>query len=183
MRKGRGKKAKLCYAAHALMENRNGLLVDLNVSSATGKAEEEAAQEMLKRQARRGVKPKTLSADKGYDRTEFVGMLRARKITPHVAANRERRGGSAIDGRTMRHRWYSLSQRVRKRVEEIFGWMKTTGGFRKTRFKGFRKTKLAAWLVRAAYDFLGMAKLLREGAEALQPAPIKGIYSFGLPLL
>lgn len=94
MRKGRGKEAKLCYAAHALMENRNGLLVDLKVSSATGKAEEEAAQEMIKRQARRGVKPKTLGGDKGYDSAGFVGMLRGRKITPHVAANTERRGGS-----------------------------------------------------------------------------------------
>ena len=125
MRKGRGKEAKLCYAAHALMENRNGLLVDLKVSSATGKAEEEAAQKMNKRQARRGVKPKTLGADKGYDRAGFVAMLRGRKITPHVAANTERRGGSAIDGRTMRHWGY---KRVRKRVEEIFGWMKRRPG-------------------------------------------------------
>jgi transposase len=163
MRKGLGKEAKLCYAAHALMENRNGLLVDLKVSSATGKAEEEAAQEMLKRQARRGVKPKTLGADKGYDRIGFVGMLRGRRITPHVASNTERRGGSAIDGRTTRHQGYSLSQRVRKRVEEIFGWMKTTGGFRKTRFKGIRKTQLAAWVVGAAYNLLRMAKLLPEG--------------------
>jgi transposase len=166
MRKGFGKEAKLCYAAHALMENRNGLLVDLKVSSATGKAEEETAQEMLKRQARRGVKPKTLGADKGYDRSDFVGVLRGRKITPHVAANTQRRGGSAIDGRTTRHQGYSLSQRIRKRVEEIFGWMKTTGGFRKTRFKGIRKTQLAAWVVGAAYNLLRMAKLLPEGAEA-----------------
>jgi transposase len=162
MRKGRGKEAKLCYAAHALMENRNGLLVDLKVNSATGKAEEEAAQEMLKRQARRGVNPKTLGGDKGYDHASFVGMLRERRIIPHVAANRERRGGSAIDGRTTRHQGYTLSQRVRKRVEEIFGWMKTTGGFRKTRFKGVRKTQLAAWLVGAAYNLLRMAKLLPD---------------------
>jgi len=166
MRKGLGKEAKLCYAAHALMENRNGLLVDLKVSSATGKAEEEAAQGMLKRQARRGVKPKTLGADKGYDRSDFVDMLRGRKITPHVAANTERRGGSAIDGRTTRHQGYSLSQRIRKRVEEIFGWMKTTGGFRKTRFKGIRKTQLAAWVVGTAYNLLRMANLLPEGAPA-----------------
>ncbi|MFH1624756.1 MAG: IS5 family transposase [Pseudomonadota bacterium] len=164
MRKGLGREAKLCYAAHALMVNRNGLLVDLMVSSATAKAKEEAAQWMLKRQAHRGVKPKTLCAHKGYDHAGFVCMLRERKIIPHVAANRERRGGSAIDGRTMRHQGYTLRQRVRKRVEEFFAWMKTTGGFRKRRFKGNRKTQLAAWLVGTAYNILRMAKLLPEGA-------------------
>ena len=164
LRKGLGKEAKLCYAAHALMENRNGLLIDLMVSSAGGRAEAEAAEQMLKRQARRGVKPKTLGADKGYDNGQFVDMLRSRKIVPHVAANTERRGGSTIDGRTVRHQGYSWSQRIRKRVEEIFGWMKTTGGFRKTRFKGVRKTQLAAWVVGTAYNLLRIAKLLPEEA-------------------
>ena len=164
MRKAKGKEAKLCFSGHALMENRNGLLVDLKVSTATGTAEEEAAEQMLKRQARKGVKPRTLGADKGYDTGQFIGMLRSRKIVPHVAANVERRGGSAIDARTTRHTGYGLSQRVRKRVEEIFGWMKSTGGFRKTRFKGIRRTQLAAWLVGTAYNLLRMAKLLAEGA-------------------
>jgi transposase len=166
MRKGRGKEAKLTYGAHALMENRNGLLVDLDVTMATGTAEVEAAEAMLKRQARKGVRPKTLGGDKGYDRRGFVTLLRSRRITPHVAANVERRGGSAIDGRTSRHVGYSVSQRIRKRVEEIFGWMKAIGGFRKTRYKGVRRTHLAAWFVASAYNLLRMARLMPKGAVA-----------------
>jgi len=164
MRKGRGKEAKLSYGAHALMENRNGLLVDLDVTMATGTAEVEAAEAMLKRQARKGVRPRTLGGDKNYDQKGFVTLLRRRKITPHVAANVDRRGGSAIDGRTTRHRGYSLSQWVRKRVEEIFGWMKAIGGFRKTRYKGARRTHLAAWFVGSAYNLLRMARLMPKGA-------------------
>jgi transposase len=164
MRKGPGKEAKLSYGAHALMENRNGLLVDLAVSQATGSSEREAADHMLKRQRRKGVRVKSLGADKGYDTHDFVGLLRRRRITPHVAANTQRRGGSAIDGRTTRHTSYSISQRIRKRVEEIFGWIKTVGGFRKTRFKGTERTQLAAWWVGAAYNLLRMAKLLGQAA-------------------
>ncbi len=164
MRKGAGKEAKLCYGAHALMENRNGLLVDLEVSQATGSCEREAAERMLKRQRQKDIRVKTLGADKGYDTKDFVDRLRQREIIPHVAANTQRRGGSAIDGRTMRHQSYSLSQRIRKRVEEIFGWMKTVGGFRKTRFRGKDKTQLAAWWVGAAYNLLRMAKLLAQPA-------------------
>jgi len=160
MRKGRGKEAKLCYGAHVLMENRNGLLVDFEVRKATGTAEEEAAEAMLKRQARKGIHPKTLGGDKGYDTRDFVATLRKRQITPHVAANTERRGGSAIDGRTPRHRGYEISQRFRKKVEEIFGWMKTIGGFRRTRVKGEIQTQLAGWFVAAAYNLLRMARLL-----------------------
>jgi transposase len=160
MRKGPGKEAKLSYAAHALMENRNGLLVDLAVNQATGTAEREAAQSMIKRQRRKRVRIKTVGADKGYDTNGFVGFLRGRKIVPHVAANTERRGGSAIDGRTTRHESYSVSQRIRKRVEEIFGWMKTVGGFRKTRFRGTARTQLAAWWVGAAYNLVRLAKLV-----------------------
>jgi transposase len=160
MRKGRGKEAKLSYGAHVLMENRNGLLVDFQVTKATGRAEEEAAEAMLKRQARKKIRPKTLGGDKGYDTHDFVAMLRRRQITPHVAANSERRGGSAIDGRTTRHRGYEISQRIRKKVEEIFGWMKTIGGFRRTRVKGEIRTQLTGWFVGAAYNLLRMAKLL-----------------------
>jgi transposase len=166
MRKGRGKEAKLYYGAHALMENRHGLLVDLKVTKATGTAEEEAAEEMLKRQARKRVKPNTLGGDKGYDTRGFVSMLRSRRITPHVAANTERKGGSAIDGRTTRHVGYGISQRVRKKVEEVFGWVKTIGGFRRTRVKGVGKTQLAAWFVGAAYNLLRMAKLIPQSMEA-----------------
>jgi len=159
MRKGPGKEAKLSFGAHALMENRHGLLLDLKVTSATGTSEREAAEEMLDRQADLGVTPKTLGGDKGYDTQDFVAALRERAVTPHVSANTKRKGGSAIDGRTTRHAGYTVSQRVRKRVEEIFGWMKSVGGFRKTRYKGRDKTQLAAWFVGAAYNLLRMAKL------------------------
>lgn len=145
------------------MENRNGLLVDFQVTPATGTAEAEAAEAMLKRQARRGIRPQTLGGDKGYDRRGFVAKLRGRKVTPHVAQNIERKGGSAIDGRTTRHVGYSLSQRFRKKVEEIFGWVKVVGGFRRTRFKGAQRTQLSAWFVGAAYNLLRMAKLMPSG--------------------
>jgi transposase len=166
MRKGKGKEAKLCFGAHALMENRHGLLLDICVTRATGMAEEEAAESMLKRQSHKGVRPKTLGADKAYDRRSFIAFLRGRQISPHVAANTERRGGSAIDRRTTRHNGYSLSQRIRKRVEEIFGWMKSIGGFRKTRFKGVQRTHLAAWFVGAAYNLLRLSRLMPNGAGA-----------------
>lgn len=158
-RKGAGKEAKLCYGAHALMENRNGLLVDLKVTQATGTAERDAAEEMIKRQRQKGVKVKSLGADKNYDTRGFVDFLRGHKIAPHVAANTKRKGGSAIDGRTTRHESYSISQRIRKKIEEIFGWMKTVGGFRKTRYRGTPRTQLAAWWVGAAYNLVRMAKL------------------------
>lgn len=166
MRKGLGKEAKLSFGAHALMENRNGLLVDLSVTCATGTSEEEAAQAMLRRQARKGIKPRTLGGDKGYDRRGFVSFLRSRKITPHVAQNLGRRGGSAIDGRTTRHTGYAVSQWIRKKVEEIFGWMKAIGGFRKTRYRGVRRTHLAGWFVGAAYNLLRFAKLMANQAVA-----------------
>jgi hypothetical protein len=164
MRKGKGKEAKLCYGAHVLMENRNGLLVDFQVTKATGTAEEEAAEGMLKRQARKGIRPKTLGGDKGYDTRDFIGKLRKRKIMPHVAANTTRRGGSAMDGRTTRHPGYQISQRMRKKVEEIFGWMKTIGGFRRTRVKGEDRTRLTGWFVGAAYNLLRMARLMASEA-------------------
>lgn len=158
-KKGPGKEAKLCYGAHALMENRNGLLVDMQVTQATGTAEREAAEAMIKRQRRKGVRVKSLGADKNYDTHGFVDFLRGRKIVPHVAANTKRKGGSAIDGRTTRHQSYSISQRIRKRIEEIFGWAKTVGGFSKTRYRGTERTQLAAWWVGAAYNLVRMAKL------------------------
>lgn len=110
LRKSLGHTTKLSYSAHALMENRHGLLVDLKVTPVSVASEWEAAEQMLKRQARRGVRPGTLGADKGYDTRAFVGMLRGRKITPHVAAHTQRRGGSAIDGRTCRHAGYAMSR-------------------------------------------------------------------------
>lgn len=158
-RKGAGKEAKLSYAQHALMENRNGLLVELQITPATGTAERETALSMVNDYLP-GDKRITLAGDKGYDTRDFVEECKQLNVTPHVAQNIERKGGSAIDGRTTRHPGYPISQRVRKRVEEIFGWMKTVGNFRKTRFKGRDRTELASYLVGAAYNLLRIAKLL-----------------------
>ncbi len=159
-RKGKGKEAKLFYSAHALMENRNGLLLDIKLTRATGKAERDAAVEMLSRKLEQGIKPKTIGADKGYDTSKFVETMRGTGITPHVANNTERRGCSAIDGRTTRHEGYVISQRIHKRVEEIFGWFKTVGGFRRTRFKGRDRTELQALFATTAYNLMRIARLL-----------------------
>ena len=158
-RKGKGKEAKLVFMAHALMENRNGLLVDFLVSEATGTAERDAVPVLLDEARERGFHPRTLGADKGYDTRGCVGAMRARGVTPHVAQNTSGRS-SAIDGRTTRHRGYALSQRLRKRVEEIFGWMKTVGGFRRTRYRGLDRTGLAGYLVGTAYNLVRMARLM-----------------------
>jgi len=163
MRKGLGKEAKLSYSAHALMENRNGLLVDLRVGEANGRAEREIALQMIDESLRGCV---TLGADKGYDTRDFVVGCRKRDVVPHVAQNRHARRRSAIDQRTTRHAGYAISQRIRKRVEEIFGWAKTVANFRRTRFRGTARTQLSAYFVGAAYNLLRMAKLLPlpEGA-------------------
>ena len=152
--------------AHALMENRTGLLVDFLVSGATGMAERDAVPVLLAGARERGFHPRTLGGDKGYDTQGCVGAMRARGVTPHVAQNTSGRS-SAIDGRTTRHRGYALSQRVRKRVEEIFGWMKTVGGFRRTRYRGLNRTGLASYLVGTAYNLVRMARLM----TAETPAP------------
>ena len=125
MRKGKGREARLSFMGHALMENGNGLLMDFVVSRATGTAEREAVPVMLDDARQRGYRPKTLGGDKGYDTRECVRAMRNRGVTPHVA----RRTHSAIDGRTTRHASYRASQKVRKRVEEVFGWMKTVGDY------------------------------------------------------
>ncbi len=158
-RKGSGKEAKLYYGGHALMENRHGLLLDISVTPADTKSQWSAAEQMLKRQARKRQRPKTLAGDKGYDTKGFVEMLQKRQIAPHIAANDRRPGGSAVDPRIRKRQDYAISQRVRKRIEEIFGWMKTIGGLRKTRHKGRARTQLAAEMVGAAYNLLRMAKL------------------------
>jgi transposase len=161
MRNGKGKEAKLSYCLNALMENRNGLLMDFKLASATGTAERETALEMLD-QSLPGSKRITLGADKGYDTFKFVTLCRLRKVTPHVTQNTARKGGSCIDARTTRHKGYQVSQRVRKRVEEIFGWAKTVGNFRKTRFVGLDKAQLAAYFVGAEYNLVRIAKLTEE---------------------
>ena len=131
MRKGKGREARLSFMGHALMENGNGLLMDFVVSRATGVAEGEAVPVMLDDVRQRGYRPRTLGADKGYDTRECVRAMRNRGVTPHVA----QRVHSAIDGRTTRHGGYRRSQKIRKRVEEVFGWMKTVGGLRRSRYR------------------------------------------------
>ena len=157
-RKGNSVAARLCYGAHALMENRNGLLVDFHVAGVLDETERDAAIRMMDRSVP-GARRVTVAGDKGYDTKGFVERCRERNITPHVARNTKRKGGSAIDGRTTRHEGYAVSQRIRKRVEEIFGWMKTVGGFRRTRYKGRDRTQLAAWLVGAAYNLVRVARI------------------------
>lgn len=157
-RKGRGKEAKLCLAGHVLMENRHGLAVDVLLTHATGTAEREAALVMLDRQP--GSRHRlTLGADKAYDTQDFVQACRERQVTPHVAQNTSGRR-SAIDGRTTRHVGYAISQRIRKRVEEIFGWKKTVGGGRKLRYLGLARNQCWAELTTTAYNLIRMVKLL-----------------------
>jgi len=159
MRKGAGKEAKLSYSGHALMENRHGLLVDFQMDVADGFAERRNALAMIDENLP-GNRRITLGGDKGYDTTDFIADCRERGVTPHVAQNITNHRGSKIDARTTRHDGYPVSQRIRKRVEEIFGWMKTVGGFRKTRYIGLGKNQLAAHMIGAAYNLLRIARLL-----------------------
>jgi transposase len=162
-RKGNGKEAKLCFCGHGLTENRNGLLVDIQITEANGRAEREAALDMIG-DSIPGTGRVTVGADKGYDTRDFVQRARDMSATPHVAQNVNERRRSAIDGRTTIKPGYSVSQRLRKRIEETWGWMKTVGNFRKTRWKGKERTQLAAYMVGAAYNLLRLARL--QGAAA-----------------
>lgn len=159
-KKGKGAEAKLCFEAHVLMENRNGLVVDTRLTEASGRAEREAAVEMV--EALPGMGRVTVGADKGYDTRGFVEALRESRATPHVAQNDTNRS-SAIDGRTTTHEGYSLSQKVRKRVEEVYGWTKTVGGMRKTRFVGRVKVEAQHIFTSTAYNLVRMRK---EGVGA-----------------
>jgi transposase len=152
-RKGKGKESKLSYAAHVLMENRHGLAVNCCVTQATGRAEPEAALAMVEEIP--GWHRVTLGADKGYDRQELVQQMREHRVTPHFA----RKQTSIIDQRTTRHPGYELSQRKRKRVEEIFGWLKTIGGMRKTRHRGVARVDWMFCFALAAYNLVRMRKL------------------------
>jgi hypothetical protein len=147
------------------MENRNGLLVDLRVAEANGTAECEVALAMIdENKTRHGAI--TLGADKGYDTHDFVAECRAMNVVPHIAQCITTYRGSAIDDRTTRHPGYAISQRLRKRVEEIFGWGKTIGGLRRTRFRGRKRTQLGTYLIGAAYNLLRIARLTPDGAMA-----------------
>jgi len=159
-RKSHAHPARLCFAGHVLMENRNGLVVDSVLTEANGLSEREAALEMLSKVPAARV---TLGADKAYDVQGFVDDLRALGVTPHVAQNLARRGGSAIDGRTSRHAGYALSQRIRKRIEEVFGWGKTVGSMRKTHFRGVARVGLAMMLTVTGFNLIRMRNLLAAG--------------------
>lgn len=155
-KKSKGDAARMCLMGHVLSENRNGLVVNAKVTTATGKAERHAAVAMVAELG--GEKRLTLGADKGYDTRELVASLRMLNVTPHVAQNNKSRK-SAVDGRTTRHEGYALSQRKRKLVEEFFGWMKTVGVLRKTRHKG---VKLVDWMftfTAAAYNLVRLRTL------------------------
>jgi len=159
-RKGKGKEAKLCFMGHGLMENRHGLLVDACLTFADGHAERVAALHMIEPLADRPWRI-TLGADKAYDTEDFVNELRSMKVTPHVAQNTSGRR-SAIDGRTTRHGGYAASQRIRKRIEEAFGWIKTVAGQDKTKFRGRDRVGWAFTFAAAAYNLLRLPKLMAE---------------------
>jgi len=157
-RKGPGQEAKLCFLGHALMENRSGLFVDARLTRVSGHAERLAALEMIGPRAERPVAV-TLGADKGYDTADFVMELREINVTPHVAQNTSGRT-SAIDGRTTRHGGYAVSQRIRKRIEEGFGWLKTVAGLKKTRYRGIEKVGWAFTFAVVAYNLVRLPRLL-----------------------
>ena len=165
-RKARGQSSRLCYMGHLLMENRNALIVDAALTRASGTAEREAALAMLgrRRKKRRRI---TLGADKAYDVAAFVDALRDRAVTPHIAIDGHvRKTGkpraTRIDRRTTRHPGYAASQKLRKRIEEGFGWIKTTGGLAKTRHRGRDRVGWMFTLTAAAYNLVRLPKLLAE---------------------
>lgn len=163
-RKGPGMEARLAFLGHALMENHSGLLVDACLTPATGHAERIAALAMIEPHADRPVAV-TLGADKGYDAADFVNELRTMNVRPHVAQNSTRhRGRSAIDRRTTRHLGYGASQRIRKRIEEAFGWMKTVGGMRRPMLRGIDRVGWAFTFAAAAFNLIRLPKLLKNAA-------------------
>jgi transposase len=155
-RKGPGVGATLCFMGHALMENRNGLILDAVLTPVDGHAERVAALAMVEPFADRPTRV-TLGADKGYDASDFINELRSMNVTPHVAAKARR---SALDRRTTRYAGYAASQRIRKRIEEAFGWIKTVAGQRKTRFRGVDRVGWAFTLAVAAYNLIRIPKLI-----------------------
>jgi hypothetical protein len=157
-RKGPGMEARLCYIGHGLMENRSGLLVDARLTLVSGHAERLAALDMIEPVAERPVAI-TLGADKSYDAADFVEELRTLNVRPHVAQNTSGRR-SAIDKRTTRHPSYAKSQRIRKRIEEAFGWIKTVGGLRQTKLRGRAKVAWAFIFAVAAYNLVRAPALL-----------------------
>jgi transposase len=162
-RKSGGHEAKLAYCGNVLIENRNGLVVDTELLRCDGTAERDAAMLMAERLD--GDDRVTLAADKAYDTKEFVKEMRQMKVTPHVAQNEGRRGGSAIDKRTTRHAGYKVSQQKRKKIEEVFGWLKTVASLRKTRHRGVLKVGWVFTYAAAAYNLVRMRNLLSPAVQ------------------
>lgn len=159
-KKGKGKEAKLCFLGNVLMENRHGLVVDVETVQASGTGEVEAGLRLLERVG--GERQLTVGGDKNYDQHRFVDGCRLMRVTPHVAQKQR----SAVDGRTTRHAGYATSQKLRKRVEEIFGWEKTVGGCRKLRYRGLQRVDQWFTLAAAAFNLVRMATLERTAAAA-----------------
>jgi len=163
-RKGKGKEAKLSYNGNLLVENRNGLIVNAELLQANGRAERDAALLMLEQIP--GDSRITVGGDKGFDTAEFVEQCRHMNVTPHVAQNDGRRGGSAIDARTTRHAGYKVSQKKRKRIEECFGWLKDIARLRKLKHRGLFKVAWIFTFAAAAYNLVRMRKLIPIKAVA-----------------
>lgn len=163
-KKGDGQPAKLCYMGHALMENRHGLAVGGGISQATGTAERQTALDLIDGRGRRGRRI-TIGADKAYDVERFAHDLRDRSVTPHIAIDGHpsktgKRRKTAVDGRTTRHEGYDISQRCRKRIEEVFGWIKSSAGLAKVKLRGRERVDAAFTLALAAYNLIRLPKLL-----------------------
>jgi len=163
-RKGAGKEAKLSYSGNLLIENRNGLIVNAELLEANGRAERDAALMMLEQLP--GDQRLTVGGDKGFDTAEFVAECRHMNVTPHVAQNEKRPGGSAIDERTTRHAGYAISQKKRKRIEECFGWMKDIALLRKLKHRGLSKGGWIFSFAAAAYNLVRLRKLMPVAAAA-----------------
>jgi transposase len=166
-RKGKGKEAKLCFLGHALMENRNGLFIDTRLMPATGTAEREAATDMIGAMA--GRHRITVGGDKNYDTAAFVAGMRNLNATPHVARNTSGRR-SAIDGRVTSHPGYAVSQVIRKRIEEGFGWIKAVGMMAKTKLRGTARIGWRFRLTAAAYNLIRLPKLLMPDPHQTPPS-------------
>lgn len=163
-RKSGGHEAKLAYCGNVMMENRNGLVVDTELLQCNGTVERDAAMLMAERVE--GAERITLAADKAYDTKEFVSEMRGMNVTPHVSQNTKRPGGSAIDGRTTRHEGYQVSQRKRKRIEEVFGWIKTVGTLRKTRHRGLETLRWVFTFTATAYNLVRMRNLMSPAVQS-----------------
>jgi transposase len=162
-RKSGGHESKLAYCGNVLIENRNGLVVDTELLQCNGTAERDAAMLMMERVE--GTERVTLGADKAYDTQDFVNEMRGMNVTPHVSQNEKRPGGSAIDTRTTRHAGYQISVRKRKRIEKVFGWMKTVGMLRQTRHRGVHKVGWVFTFTVAAYNLVRMGNLISPAVQ------------------